>query len=118
MTHPTDPTPQNDPTPPNEILEIVKGMALLLGCHIVAGVLILLLGMVVAVVGIGNYFFIYPWVIGAAGFLFWQLIYVIPLVITLRRRRLVAMSKGVIIAAVLTAMVNGACFVSMFGLGR
>ncbi|MEA5452901.1 hypothetical protein VB780_30295 [Leptolyngbya sp. CCNP1308] len=117
MTNPTDAPPPNDPTPPNETLEIVKGMLLLLGCHVVAGVLIFLLGLVVAVVGIGNYFFVYPWVIGAAGFLFWQLIYVIPLVITLRRRRLIARSKGVIIAAVLTALVNGACFVSMFGVG-
>lgn len=112
MTNPTDPTPQN------EILEIVKGMALLLGCHVVAGVLIFLLGLMVAVVGVAGYFFIYPWVIGAAGFLFWQLLYVIPLIITLRRRGRTAMAKGVIIAAVLTALVNGACFISMFGLGR
>lgn len=117
MTHPTDPTPQNDPTPPNEILEIVKGMALLLGCHIVAGTLIFLLGLLIASVGVGGYAFAIPWAIGAAGFLFWQLLYVIPLVITLRRRGHIAMSKGVIIAAVLTALVNGACFVSMFGLG-
>ncbi|MBD2231643.1 hypothetical protein [Phormidium tenue] len=115
MTNPTDPTPQNNPTPQNEILEIVKGMLLLLGCHAVAGALIFLLGLLVAVAGVGDYAFAVPWVIGAAGFLFWQLLYVIPLVITLRRRGYIAMAKGVIITAVLTALVNGACFVSMFG---
>lgn len=112
-----DPT---DPTPQNEGLEILKGMLLLLGCHALAGTFIFALGFAVALVASGaggGYAFIYPWVIGAAGFLFWQLLYVIPLVITLRRRGRIAMSKGVMIAAVLTALVNGACFVSMFGFG-
>lgn len=115
MTNPTDPTPENDPTPQNEILEIVKGMLLLLGCHAVAGALIFLLGLLVDAVSTDDYAFAVPWVIGAAGFLFWQLLYVIPLVITLRRRGHIAMAKGVIITAVMTALVNGACFVSMFG---
>lgn len=110
MTNPTD------PIPPNETLEIVKGMLLLLGCHAIAGALIFLLGLLLAVIGIGDYAFAIPWVIGAAGFLFWQLLYVIPLTIVLRRRGHIAMSKGVIIAAVLTALVNGACFVTMFGI--
>ncbi|MBW4483101.1 MAG: hypothetical protein KME14_11210 [Tildeniella torsiva UHER 1998/13D] len=117
MTNPTDPPPQNDPAPPSETLEIVKGMLLVLGCHAIAGALIFLLGLLLAVIGIGDYAFAIPWFIGAAGFLFWQLLYVIPLVITLRRRQLIARSKGVVIAAVLTALVNGACFVSMFGFG-
>ncbi|MBD2113396.1 MULTISPECIES: hypothetical protein [Cyanophyceae] len=109
MTNPTDPTPQN------EILEIIKGMLLLLGCHAIAGALIFLLGLLVAVIGVGDYAFVIPWFVGAAGFLFWQLLYVIPLVITLRRRGHPDMAKGVIIAATLTALVNGACFVSMYG---
>lgn len=106
-----------NPNSQNEGLEIVKGMLLLLGCHAVAGALIFLLGLLLAVIGVGDYAFAIPWVIGAAGFLFWQLLYVIPLILTLRRRGHIAMSKGVIIAAVLTALLNGACFVSMFGLG-
>ncbi len=111
MTNPTD------PPPPNDLGEIVKGMLLLLGCHAIAGALIFGLGFLVAALGVGGYAFIYPWAIGAAGFLFWQLLYVIPLILTLRRRGRIAMAKGVIIAAVLTALVNGACFISMFGLG-
>lgn len=47
------------------------------------------------------------------GFLFWQLLYVIPLTIWLKRRGKVGMMKGVITGAVLTALVNGACYLSM-----
>lgn len=115
MTNPTDLPPQK-PTPQNEIVEISKGMLLLLGCHAIAGLTIFALGFLVAAVAPGGYTFIYPWAIGAAGFLFWQLLYVIPLIITLRRRGQIAQSKGVVIAAVLTALVNGACFVAMFGI--
>lgn len=103
--------------PNNETLEIVKGMLLLLGCHAIAGVVILGLGFAIAAIAGGGYTFLYAWIIGTAGFLFWQLLYVIPLILVLRRRGNVAMAKGVVIAAVLTALVNGACFISMFGLG-
>ncbi|MEQ9235604.1 MAG: hypothetical protein RIG66_16145 [Coleofasciculus sp. E2-BRE-01] len=40
------------------------------------------------------------------GFLFWQLLYVIPLIIWLKHRRKMGMMKGVIIGAVLTALLN------------
>lgn len=53
------------------------------------------------------------WVLGAMGFLFWQLLYVIPLTIWLKRRGKVGMMKGVIMGAVLTALVNGACYLLM-----
>ncbi len=47
------------------------------------------------------------------GFLFWQLLYVIPLTIWLKRWGKVGMMKGVIMGAVLTALVNGACYLLM-----
>ncbi len=53
------------------------------------------------------------WVLGAMGFLFWQLLYVIPLTIWLKRRGKVGMMKGVIMGSVLTALVNGACYLLM-----
>ena len=53
------------------------------------------------------------WVLGAMGFLFWQLLYVIPLTIWLKRWGKVGMMKGVIMGAVLTALVNGACYLLM-----
>lgn len=39
-----------------------------------------------------------------------QLIYVIPIIIWSRRRERFALMKGVIIGAVITALVNGACY--------
>ena len=51
------------------------------------------------------------------GFLFWLLLYVIPLVLRFRRRRKFGLMKGVIIGATLTALVNGACFVLSTGVG-
>jgi hypothetical protein len=54
------------------------------------------------------------WIIGAIGFFFWQLLYVIPLIIWLKRRRKMGMMKGVIIGAVLTALLNGSCYLLWF----
>lgn len=39
-----------------------------------------------------------------------QLIYVLPLCIWLRRRRLFSTMKGVITAAIITLLLNGSCF--------
>ncbi|WP_017297016.1 hypothetical protein [Nodosilinea nodulosa] len=100
--------------PDNEILEIVKGMLLLLGCHAIAAAVIFGLGFLVALVGQGGYGFVMVWLVGGVGFLFWQLLYAIPLILRLRRRGHMAMAKGVIIAAVLTALVNGTCFAAFF----
>jgi hypothetical protein len=95
MTNPTDPTPKN------EFSGIVIGMLLLLlVCHPIA---------IQILSGFAPHF--------VSGFMFWQLFYVVPLVIILRQQGQVAMAKGVIIAAVLTALVNGACFVLLFGIG-
>lgn len=45
-----------------------------------------------------------------AGFGMSQLLYVVPLCIWLKRKNRVSMMKGVIIGAVITALVNGACY--------
>ncbi len=99
------------PTPPREGSEISNGMLLLLGCHALAMVLIFFIGMVTES-HFGNYSSLGPIVVGLVGFLFWQLLYVIPLIIILRRRGRTAMAKGVVIMAVLTALLNGLCSVS------
>ncbi|HEY9645872.1 MAG TPA: hypothetical protein V6C88_05860 [Chroococcidiopsis sp.] len=96
---------------PNELSEIVKGAALLLGCHLLAGLLIFALGYVIGSI-VGGYSIFAVWLVGAMGFLFWQLLYVIPLILWLRRRGKTGMIKGVIIVAVLTALLNGACFLA------
>lgn len=93
----------------NEFIEILKGFFLLMGCHIVAGIFIYALGLIVGSI-VGNYSFAVVWLVGSMGFLFWQLLYVIPLALRLTQRGAIGMMKGVIIGAVLTALVNGACF--------
>lgn len=97
----------------NELFETLKGFLLLLLFHICAGVIIVLLGWWLSS-STGNYTIPSVWVIGAIGFLFWQLLYVIPLIIWLKRRRKMGMMKGVIIGAVLTALLNGSCYLLWF----
>ncbi len=97
----------------HEILEVVKGALLLLGCHGLLGLFIFGLGFLVSMFQ-GGYAFLMVWIVGGVGFLFWQLLYVLPLVIWLQRRGKVGMVKGVVIMAVLTALVNGACYLSFF----
>lgn len=98
----------------NELLEILKGILVLSLCHMVLSAIIFALGFIVGSV-LANYTFIVIWVIGAAGFLFWQLLYVIPLVIWLKRKGHTGMLKGVIIGGVITALLNGACSLAFFG---
>jgi hypothetical protein len=101
-------------TEPTEIWQITQGVLLLLLCHILAGALIFGLGLIASPIW-GGYGFLAIWIVGAVGFFFWQLLYVIPLSLWLKRRGKVGMMKGVIIGAVITALLNGACFLAMGG---
>lgn len=100
-------------TQPDSLREVINGIALLILCHMVAGVLIYALGMAVGMKA-DIYTVLAIWVYGAAGFFLWQLIYVLPLIFWLRRRGRTGMIKGLIIGAVLTALVNGVCYLSFF----
>ena len=102
----------NNPNP-NELTQIFGGFMLLMGLHCLVGTLIFVVGFGIGML-VGGYAFLSIWVVGAMGFLFWQLLYVIPLILRFRRRRQFGMLKGVIIGATLTALVNGACFVAAF----
>lgn len=101
-----------EPNEPNEPCEIIKGMLLLLGCHLLAGVFIVFLGFIISsIFGVDTASNV--GLVGIMGFLFWQLLYVLPLTIWLKRRGKLSMMKGVIIGAVLTALVNGACYLAI-----
>jgi len=93
---------------PNEIPSIGVGFLLLLFCHVLAIVAIFGLASIV-----GNNAAFSVLIIGIAGLLFWQLLYVIPLTLWLKNQRKFGMMKGVIIGAVLTALLNGACFLGI-----
>jgi hypothetical protein len=92
----------------NEINGVILGILMLFGMHILAGLVIFILGLIIGQI-FGNYTFIAVWAVGGYGFLFWQLLYAIPLILWLRRQQKLALMKGVIIGAVITALLNGVC---------
>lgn len=97
----------------NEILQTILGILLLLGCHVIAIIIIFAIGYILEASRPGSYAGIQFWIIAGIGFLFWQLLYVIPLCIVLRRQQRIAMRNGVVIGAAITALLNGGCFLLM-----
>lgn len=83
-----------------ELLEIVKGIALVFLCHFLA--LIAVFTFISAAPTLGIVFII--------GFPFSQLLYVLPLTNYLKRQGKIGMMKGVIIGAVITALIYGSCY--------
>lgn len=99
--------------PSNELVEILKGMGLLLLYHILAGFIIFIMGFIIGMF-FGGYIFLGIWALGGASFFFVQLAYVIPLVLRLRRQGKIGMMKGVIIGATITALLNGTCSLMLY----
>lgn len=106
MTQPNDPTQRKEP------LGIFLGFSLLIGMHLLAIGFIFILGYIIGSI-YGNYSFVGVWIVGGFGFLFWQLLYVLPMVVWLRRRGYIGMMKGIIAGAVVTALLNGGCSLLM-----
>ena len=101
----------------SEILNIVLGVLLLLGLHVAAfcGFFVLLFLLSALYSYLPNP--IINYLISNYRFLIWlaspgltQLIYVIPIVFWLKRQRRWGLMKGIIIGAVLTALLNGGCW--------
>ena len=97
----------------NEFLQIIYGILLLLGMHAIAIGVIFVLGFILFS-NTPNYAILGFWIYAALSFSFIQLIYVIPVVLRLKQRQKWGMMKGVIIGAVITALVNGSCFLAYF----
>ena len=91
----------------NELGKIFLGIFLLTGIHIFV---LTILGVIAsATTSTVNYFVvIYIYALGGIGIT--QLIYVIPLVFWLRRERKWGLMKGIILGAVITALLNGGCW--------
>ena len=99
----------------NERKGIVSGIFLLIGLHIAA----VILGSIVlfihfSLVGKDNYLTLLLFGPFLAGLGIAQLIYVIPAIFILRRRRNFTLVKGVIIGAVVTALLNGGCWLFVY----
>ena len=102
-------------SPRNERMGRVSGIFLLIGLHIAAvilGIIILLIHFYL--VGQDNYLTLLLFGSFFAGLGIVQLIYVIPAIIFLRRGREFALLKGLIIGAVVTALLNGGCWLLMY----
>ena len=93
----------------NEWQDIILGILLLFGMHIIANLASYVLCLIIGQI-FGNYSLLNVWIIGVLVFSIWQLLYVIPVCFWLRRRQRFALMKGVIIGAVITALLNGACY--------
>ncbi len=98
----------------NEFLGIVSGILFLLGMHLIAGLAVFLVSFLIAPLLGGGYAILAVWAFASISIFLWQLLYVIPLIFWLRRRQRRAMVKGVIICAVLTALLNGGCYLLYF----
>jgi hypothetical protein len=101
---------------------IALGILLVFGLHIVALLayfaLLLVISWLASVLSYppilkaleGNYYFLIP--LFFPGLV--QLVYVVPLALRMRRRGNTELMKGVIVAAVLTALLNGSCFLWLY----
>jgi hypothetical protein len=98
----------------SETKNIIVGCLILLGFHILAFLLILLIALSVETSFTG-YAPIYVIFYGVFGFSLWQLFYVIPLCLWLKKRDKTSLMKGVIIGAIITFLVNGGCFLLTMG---
>jgi Na+/proline symporter len=91
----------------NELKDIVQGALLVILIHILVIAIIFFLGYALLISGL-VYKVLSVWIYIAMGFSLIQLVYVIPLALRLKRQGRWGMMKGVIVGAVLTALLNGA----------
>jgi hypothetical protein len=95
----------------NEISKIIFGILLVLGLHILALIVLTLLVYTVNILGGATVFPInILWIYAVFGIGISQLLYVIPLIIRLKQQQRWGLMKGVIIGAVITALLNGGCW--------
>ncbi len=92
----------------NELGKILLGILLLSGCHISALTILGAIASAASSTGNSSIGIIYLYALLGIGIT--QLIYVIPLVFWLRWKRKWGLMKGIIIGAVLTALLNGGCW--------
>ncbi|WP_414623601.1 hypothetical protein [Calothrix sp. CCY 0018] len=96
----------------NQFKGIIQGILSLILMHTLAASIISLLSYLLQII-YGGYTLLGVWITGFGGFFIWQLLYVIPICILLKRKRKHLIMKGVIIGAVITALVNGGCYLLM-----
>lgn len=88
--------------------DIWSGIAVLIAMHFIGLIAFFLFGMLLRLTGY-EWGDIYAIIYGFCSLFLWQLLYVIPWLIYLKRKRFFAAAKGVIIGAVITALLSGFC---------
>jgi hypothetical protein len=97
----------------NEFREIVGGFLLAIGLNIGAAIFFGLIASLFGSLQLFNIQILFLLLIFGIGLS--QLIYIIPIVVRFSRRQQWGRMKGVIIAAVFTALLNGSCFLALPG---
>ncbi len=94
----------------SEVFALELGILLVLGMHVAAIAILWIIGYIASLFVNPSVFL--GQVVAAAIFFIsiFQLLYVIPVVFLLRRRQRWRLMKGVIIGAVITALLNGGCW--------
>ncbi|WP_026732362.1 hypothetical protein [Fischerella sp. PCC 9605] len=97
----------------NEFTNVIAGAFLVLGMHILAIVIFLFLILLESVIGyaLAINFFLRVLIIYLSGIGITQLVYIIPVIFILKRREKFPLMKGVIVGAVITALLNGGCWI-------
>ncbi|MBD1905472.1 hypothetical protein NDI37_19775 [Funiculus sociatus GB2-A5] len=99
--------------PRNEGLQIVLGFLLLLVIHITVIAIVALIAYIAG--RFGDLYFFQPIAFISVFYIgLFQILYVIPLVFWLKRQQRWGLMKGVIISAVITALLNGGCFLLLY----
>jgi hypothetical protein len=94
----------------NEGLDIFNGIVIAFGFNIIAGFFLLLLaGILGQISAILTQFFL----LAIASIGIFQVVYILPYALKLKREGQFGMMKGVIIGAVIVALLNGACWLSL-----
>ncbi len=94
----------------NNFWEVTQGVLLVLLINTLVILSICLLILIIHLNSNHAYMYFILGIIGFGGFFIWQLLYVIPICIWLKRKRKRLMMKGVMIGALITALINGSYF--------
>lgn len=100
----------------DETRNIALGILLLLGMHLALFLFIVLILFIISIIptlisGNYNWFFLILILLGIG---ISQLVYVIPVSLWLKRTGKFGLMKGVIIGAVITALLNGGCWLVIY----
>ena len=104
-----------------EVTGIILGILLLIGMHFAAFVLISVILLIISIIPtpISNNYLWMPLIIfPSVSIGLFQILYVIPVVVWLKRRQEWGLMKGVIIGAVLTALLKGGCWLLVYSGSR